>query len=107
MEGFDLSGVGETFASLRNIFGLFRDVKGLLGEGKQKEAEELISRAERQSVAAEAQLARALGYRLHRCTWPPQIMLLEPDLSGETEIFKCPNCGNHEEEEPGPGVAVF
>jgi hypothetical protein len=99
MEGMDLSGLQEYFTMAKNLIGIFRTAKDLIPEGKQKEVEGLIERAEQQSVAAEAGLAKALGYRIHQCEWPPQIMLLDGYFESGAKRFKCPACG---ETEPKP-----
>jgi hypothetical protein len=54
-------------------------VKGLRSElpkgDKSDQIEKNIDDAERALKASEAELAKGLGYRICRCTFPPQIML--------------------------------
>lgn len=50
--------------------------------------EQEIAKAERLLKASEAAAAKAMGYRLCRCTFPPQIMLWK-----KTEkVHVCPEC---------------
>ncbi len=70
-----------------------RQVKDLLPtDAKRQEAEERLNVAERSLQMAEAQVANELGYRLCKCTWPPQIMLSRGSKEYD-EIFECPLCG--------------
>lgn len=87
------------FEAIKNSLSLFRDaitvVKGakdLMPVGTDKETvEKSLMAAERAGHLAEAQIAQALGYRLCRCTFPPQIMLSHGDDRSQ-ERFQCPKC---------------
>ena len=90
-----LPGMGlPTFSEMKVAFDLFgkaiglaKDAKDLLpGGDKKSSVEKTLDEAERASKLAEAQLAKALGYELCECTFPPQIMLRVG------EEIQCPNC---------------
>ncbi len=69
---------------------MLKSVKDLLPNTPQKEAAvKKISEAETAFTIAEAKAAQELGYDLCRCSWPPQIMLVETQ-SGH---ISCPKCG--------------
>jgi hypothetical protein len=87
------------YEALKSALALFRDAisvakgaKDLLPSGKDRDTvEQSLEAAERATKLAEAQVAKALGYRLCQCTFPPQIMLSK-EYVGESERFECPNC---------------
>jgi len=100
----DLSDIKPAFDAVKIGLSLFRDaielakdVKSTLPDGEKKRAiEEGLDKAELSSKIAEAQVARALGYSLCKCTFPPQIMLsqgMRPTAYLEAECVKCPKCG--------------
>jgi len=79
----------------RSAISLFKEVKELLPDGKQKtEAINKIEEAERALQIAEAKAAKEMGYQLCKCTFPPQIMLFDKAQN----IYKCQNpaCGYEE-----------
>ena len=85
------------FDTVRAVLGLVKDVQGVLPPGDKKEAiGQSLAHAERQVQLAEAQVARALGYRLCRCTFPPIPMLLVGfRLNGfdqPEDVHECPAC---------------
>lgn len=76
--------------------GLVKKAKDVLPESKDKEAiEKSLEEADQAVHVAEAQIAKALGYNLCKCTFPPQIMLSngykESNYTHEEE-FICPKC---------------
>jgi hypothetical protein len=76
-----------SFELFKESIGLARRAKDSLPEGAEKKAvEKSLEEAESKSQIAEAQIARALGYELCQCTWPPQIMLRVG------EDLQCPRC---------------
>ena len=88
-----IDGVRTGIDLLRSIFGLVRDAKDALPESGKKEAiTRSLEEAERQLRLAEAQVARALGYMLCQCTFPPQIMLSIGLHKYGVERFQCPHC---------------
>lgn len=81
----------------RQAIGLVKQTKDLLPESHDKKAiEKSLEEADKAAKMAEAQIAQALGYRLCKCTFPPQIMLSkgyrEVNYSQQEE-FVCPLCG--------------
>jgi len=66
-----------TFDALRSAMGLLKDAKELLPPGDQRH--EAISKAldtaESSAKIAEAEMAKALGYELCKCQFPPTPML--------------------------------
>jgi hypothetical protein len=64
------------FDAIKTALGLVKDVQGTLPPGEKKEAAaRALEEAEKQIRLGEAQIAKALGYPLCRCTFPPTPML--------------------------------
>jgi hypothetical protein len=64
------------FDAIRTALGLVKDVQGALPAGEKKEAAaRALEEAEKQIRLGEAQIAKALGYPLCRCAFPPTPML--------------------------------
>lgn len=62
-------------------------------DGSQKTSvEESLAQAEKTGQLAEAQIAKALGYHLCHCSFPPQIMLTIGYDEHGREQFRCPKC---------------
>lgn len=91
----------DALSFFRDAVGLAKDAKGLLKEGPEKEAiSQALAKAESSASLAEAQIAKALGYPLCRCTFPPQIMLASGrHLKRDLLTYKCASCGNQEPSE--------
>jgi hypothetical protein len=89
--------VKSTFDTLKSAIGLLRDAKGLLPEGDQREAITIaLDSASASAKIAEAEVAKALGYELCRCDFPPTPMLTVGELNGRPKIgpvYECPKCG--------------
>ncbi len=76
--------------------GLVRNVQDTLPDSEEKESiEKSLVEASKAAKLAEAQIANVLGYKLCKCTFPPQIMLSqgykETNYSHKEE-FVCPKC---------------
>lgn len=87
-----------TMQAMKDAFSLFRegiaaarDAKSLLPGPQQEAVSATLERASTQAALAEAQIAQALGFMLHRCTFPPQIMLAIQTDHGQEQ--RCPGCG--------------
>ena len=64
------------FDAIRTALGLVQDVQGALPAGEKKEAAaRALEEADKQIRLGEAQIAKALGYPLCRCAFPPTPML--------------------------------
>jgi hypothetical protein len=71
---------------------IFKGIRNELPQGpKTDEAQKQIEKAELALKSSEAELAKALGYHLCQCTFPPQAMLWRE----QEKVFRCPNpqCG--------------
>lgn len=92
--------IKDVFEALRTAFQLFKDAVGWAKSAKDKlpdddqktSVEEDLEQAEKIGQLAEAQIAKALGYRLCQCTFPPQIMLRIGYDEHQQEQFRCPKC---------------
>ncbi len=76
----------------KTVLDLFKGIRAELPQTtKTHEVAQHIEKAEEALRATEAQLAKALGYPLCQCTWPPQIMLWHENESAHL----CPRteCG--------------
>lgn len=84
------------FEAIRNLLGVFKDAKDLLPIDKQEAAALAIETSAKQIAIAEAEVARALGYELCHCEFPPTIMLAvgyhsRPVKAGQ-QVFECSKC---------------
>lgn len=70
-------GIAKTgFDAIKTALGLVKDVQGALPAGEKKEAAaRALEKAETQIRLGAAQIAKALGYPLCRCRFPPTPML--------------------------------
>jgi hypothetical protein len=83
---------------LRAAIGLVKDAKELLPKEKSEVVNAALATAESSSLIAEAEMAKALGYELCKCTFPPTIMVTVGQHNGRTElgtgpVYECPLCG--------------
>lgn len=87
--------LAEYLTAAKTVIEIFKGIKSELPQGPETEkTQEQIERAEKALRAAEAQLAKELGYNLCKCTFPPEIMLSEKMHERyNIEIFKCRSCG--------------
>ncbi len=89
-----LAALKPTFDALRSAIGLIRDTKDLLPHDEKTAAiTAALATAESSSRVAEAEVAKALGYELCKCEFPPVIMLtVGSRIKGTGPVFECPNC---------------
>jgi hypothetical protein len=94
-------------AALKTAFDTFKSAVGLVKEIRQiaggtpqqsKAVDEALEHAEQSAAIAEAEVAKALGYELCKCQFPPTIMLtvgrkLERAGAGTGPVYECPKCG--------------
>lgn len=89
------------FESLRSAIGLVKDVRSLGGgsEQQQKAIDVALTTASSSTAIAEAEVAKALGYELCKCEFPPTPMLTvgyrTPYGKGTVveTVYECPKCG--------------
>jgi len=81
----------QIYKKLKGVFGLLNKAKDLLPESPKKtEITVKIEEAEESLKISETEAAKALGYNLCQCTFPPQIMLFLKDKN----VYRCPECGH-------------
>ena len=87
--------VAEYFAAGKSAIEIFREIRGLIPSGRKRdELDAQIERAERAFRLSEAAAAKALGYELCQCKFPPEIMrsVGYHPVHGHKEVFVCPSC---------------
>lgn len=92
-----LAEVTTFLSAAKSALDIFRGIRAELPQGAQSEAiAAKIEEADKAVRTSEAELAKALGYRLCRCTFPPQIMLWRQD----EQATVCSSCGNRLDARP-------
>jgi hypothetical protein len=87
------------FDMFRSAIGLYRDVRpGAESPEQTKAITAALDQAEAAARVAEAEIAKALGYELCKCEFPPTVMLsvgYTTDRGKEKggPVFECPKCG--------------
>jgi hypothetical protein len=87
-----------TFDALRSALGLLKDAKDLLPAGAKSAAiSQALATAEASAKLAEAEIAKALGFELCKCEFPPTAMLTVGTHSGRAggitgAVYECPKC---------------
>jgi hypothetical protein len=74
----------------KSAFDLVKGILGALPKDKAAEVGKELEKAEEALKKSEAELAKKLGFRLCRCSWPPPIMLWDK----QTRKSICPACGD-------------
>jgi hypothetical protein len=87
------------FDGLRSAITMLRDLRGTPG-GSDKETaliDAALDKADQATAVAQAELAKALGFQLCKCEFPPTPMLTvgthlfrHKDLRGA--VYECPKC---------------
>lgn len=92
--------VTEWFGAGKAALDIMKAARDLMPKGKDKDAVDgKIVETEKALEIAAASAAKELGYRLCRCTFPPQIMLWQK----ESRTNVCPTCGD---QHPPPNPQV-
>jgi hypothetical protein len=80
--------------ALKQSIELVRTMGGATGGSteQKKVLEQTLATATSSAAFAEAELARAFGYELCKCTIPP-IPMLTVGYSGGNPVYECPKCG--------------
>jgi hypothetical protein len=103
---FDPHALAQGAAELKTAFDMFRSAIGLYRDArpstKNPEQEKAITaaldKAEEAAKVAEAQIAKALGYELCKCQFPPIPMLTVGHIDNRLAkmsgpVYECPKCG--------------
>lgn len=90
----ELSELSAYIHASRDVLGLLKTMTEMMPKGQDADrAAEGLREAERVLQMSEAQLAKALDYKLCQCSFPPQIMLSKGyHPRHNTEVFQCPSC---------------
>ena len=88
------------FDSIRSAIGMVKDVRSLGGgsEQEQKAIDTALATASSNTAIAEAEIAKALGYELCKCEFPPTPMrtvgyINLPAYKRAGQVYECPKCG--------------
>jgi hypothetical protein len=89
------------FDMFRSAIGLYRDMRpGMESPEQAKVITAALDQAEAAAKVAEAEIAKALGYELCKCQFPPTIMLtvgywgIPHGRHHEGDpVYECPKCG--------------
>tara|TARA_R110002074_G_scaffold377728_1_gene555311 strand:+ start:488 stop:856 length:369 start_codon:yes stop_codon:yes gene_type:complete len=94
----ELTEISAYIHASRDVLGLLKTMTEMMPKGQEADrAADCLKEAERVLQVSEAQLAKALGYTLCQCTFPPQIMLSKGHHARhDTEVFQCPSCNKQE-----------
>lgn len=97
MTEINLNDVTEGLRASKDALDIVKGVLGLLPKGEDADkAASQIEVAEKAFRASEAQLAKALGYNLCQCIFPPETMLWKQDR----QVYACDACGNQINPQP-------
>jgi hypothetical protein len=94
--------VKAAFDAFRAAIAGVRDIRAIAGgtEEQKKVVDEALDHAVRTAAIAEAEVAKALGFELCKCQFPPTIMLtvghkLDRGKTGAGPVYECPKCGHN------------
>jgi hypothetical protein len=75
----------------KSALDIIKGIRAELPKGPEADkAQQQIDEAEAALKTTKAQLAKSLGFRLCKCSFPPSIMLLRK----EERAYSCPECGD-------------
>lgn len=92
---FNIDSINDYLKASKTALDLIKGAIGFLPKGEdQQKAQEQVREAESALQLSQASAAKTLGYRLCKCTFPPQIML----WNEKEQAHVCPNpeCGKRE-----------
>jgi hypothetical protein len=86
------------FDAIRGLLGVVKDVRGLANPEQARAITAAADQVEAAAKVAEAEIAKALGYELCKCEFPPTAMLtvghrIERQTGNAIPVFECPKCG--------------
>ncbi|TGS70390.1 hypothetical protein EN844_06520 [Mesorhizobium sp. M3A.F.Ca.ET.201.01.1.1] len=91
-----LTGVKLAFETIRVAFGILKDTKEALPADKAKAVAAALEKSEEQFAIARAEIAKALGYELCKCKFPPVPMVTVGMLTRGGKpgpVYECSECG--------------
>jgi hypothetical protein len=85
------------FDGLRSAIGMVRDLRGTDGSGDKASAliDAALDHADKAAGIAQAEVAKALGYELCKCEFPPTPMLTVGVMAAGSRtgpVYECPKC---------------
>ncbi len=99
MDPDSFDGIKAFIDASRSALGLAKDAQDLVPDSEEKKAAlQALEIAESSSEVAKAELAKALGYELCKCEFPPIPMLkvgyrtVGGGMREVVEVFECPKC---------------
>lgn len=97
----DLSDAIEWVRPATNAVRLMKAIIDVLPVGEDRDAaQQKLDEAAESLAMGEAQLAKALDYKLCQCTFPPKIMLsIGRHSTHDDEMFRCNACGKQDPSE--------
>jgi hypothetical protein len=90
----------EYLAAAKTLLDLFKGIKSELPADKADKAQAGIVKAEEALKTTEAEIAKALGFKLCKCEFPPKIMFWVEQK--KTNV--CPACGHEYPSRPKVGA---
>jgi hypothetical protein len=88
------------FDGLRSAIAMIKEVRATGGESEaqQQFVDDALEKASQAAKIAEAEVAKALGYELCRCEFPPIPVrtvgrIDQPRIKRAGPVYECPNCG--------------
>ncbi len=95
----EMNDVTEYIKASKDVIDILKSLGSLLPKGRDADAaQSRLEQAERALQASEAQLAKALGFKLCKCTFPPQIMLWKEEIKANV----CSSCGHNDSPPAAP-----
>ncbi len=97
-----LAAAKTAFDSIRSAIGIVKDVRSLGGgtEQQQRAIDQALTVASSTTAIAEAELAKAFGYELCKCVFPPTPMRTvgywtrhHDNHHTGAPVYECPKCG--------------
>jgi hypothetical protein len=85
----------QAFDALRATIGLAKGTVDSISDLRERAAaKKSVEELERSAQLAEADMAKAFGYQLCRCKFPPQVMLTVGFNDNGDYKHQCPACGS-------------
>jgi hypothetical protein len=90
-----LTALKTAFDAARSAITMTKDIRSLGGgtEQQQKAIDTALTIASSNTAIAEAEIAKALGYELCKCEFPPTPMKTVGYTRDRQVVYQCPKCG--------------